>query len=820
MGIDLNQTVTEERPVSLRDIAEAIEEFARSAKQTGQYPSGHPITAAAIARARQALLKLTGTTAEDGVRLTTSNLGLLFKGALLPAIGPGSAWMNEELRRRFVKILALHDDIEAFEVEALIELLTDESLESDDREGVKSWLAGRGVSHIEIEEQDYERLLRESEALLMQMAPEEKQSSVQELVKTCMAMLKGKIAEPPAETAGEPSGTKEGEAPDKISHRLSSLLGFLCSAPVKAGIAVSTSPQTEPPSTGWETYLEAEIAPSDLLAAGLAQLIQASFDSVGESPQARELWCKTLKRILWMLEPELRARLFRMPRMNAQSDEDALSWLADSLSPMELVEDIIFSYPMAITGENSAALGRLFRRLMPTPARRLEVEPALMYWYSKMGLSEENYRTIVGLLLDGIAKEQMMRDDRHGFHLRAAETEEAAPVFEEAIQDLLATLRPEVVERAHTEMLLGLLEFDYPLAEYANLCAQVARHAEAFQKEDKEQLALDLHKALIEEARSKKRSQSYRLVAASTLQRLGTPEYIEGFSQCIASCTALDEKIILVEMLALLGDNARSALLALIFQSQEQELVSAAAVAMCQQADLPSVPLDNISDDSLTNEGSFGRRERFSGFLGDALAKGAPEAVVRIFGILLKSHPQQAVQLARYVIRHPDLWTRLRIIQALGEAQAGGAEQALIAGLDDFAWEVRSEAARTLGKLVDNISLEAVPRVVLALCRAAEEPDLKARSLKVRLTALESLALYRDERALPTLEKILETKGLFFGRAREQLYGAAAAALAGTPAPRAGQLLELFSAEGRRAVAKVCKAALGNWQQKMGMMPR
>jgi HEAT repeat protein len=427
----------------------------------------------------------------------------------------------------------------------------------------------------------------------------------------------------------------------------------------------------------------------------------------------------------------------------------------------------------------------------------------------------------VGLVLDGIAKEQMMLDDRHGFHLRATETAEAAPVPAESIQDLLATLQPEVVERAHSGMLLDLLEFDYPLAEYANLCAQVSRHAEAFQKEDKEQLALDLHKALIKEARSKKRSQSYRLVAASTLQRLGTPEYIEWFSQCIASCAALDEKIILVEMLALLGDNARSVLLSLIFQSQEEKLVSAAAVALCQQADSPSpvsAPLDNITESSLLSEGLLGKQERYSGFFGDALTKGPPETVVRIFGILLKSHPQQAVQLARYVIRHPDLRTRLRIIQALGEAQAGGAEQALIAGLDDFAWEVRIEAARTLGKLADKISLEAVPRVVLALCRTAEEPDLKARSFKVRLTALESLALHGNERALPTLEKILETKGLFFGRAREQLYGAAAAALAATPAPRAGQLLELFSTDRRRKVAKICKAALGNRQQKMGRL--
>jgi len=807
----------QEKSARLRQAAAALEEFARAARQASQYPSRHPVAEAAVERARLALLKLFSTPASDCVRLVTSPRGLLLNGDNLPAAGPGLDWLNEGLRRRLTKTILLRRALETSEVEDLLELLAGTAEEIVEGGGVPKWLAARGVRHIEAEEQDYRRLLRESEAAMLQMVAEQEAGPVREMVRLCMSVLEKRLesAVEKAPAASSDSESDENGGTQNLFSRLALLADFVSSAPSGSGLS---SGGAEFLPAGWEAFLEAEIPSADLLAAALANLIQAGFGVFEEVPQESTAWEENVARAIWRLEPELRARLFRVPVTISPESEEALSRLAGRFSPQQIVEEIIFAHPMAITGETSSSLGRLFRRLMPTPARQLEIEPLLKARLLQEGMSHETYRNVVGLLLDSLAKEQMMKDKQPGFHLRKQEAKEAEGSSEQPISDLLASLAPGVVERARSEMLIELLGGNYSAAEYSGLCSELASGAQGWREKGEDELGLQLFRALAGETQAENRSSSQRLIASSALGRLGTPEFTSWLAQMILRASP-QEKADLVNLLALLGEGAGKVLLGLVFAEKDEALIRVAALALCRQAESIgtfALQTGRVGFSRALGEGEGGfRGERgLAHLFANALAQGAPARVIRVIRILLSSQRPQVLAVVRGGLRHRESRMRVEMMRALGEFKPAEAERLLLAGLEDSCWQVRAEACRALGEMGGQLSREEALRATERLGWLAKQAGFNSRTHAVRLAAIEAVGRLGQEEAVPLLVGLLEEKGWFFRRGRERLRSAAAAALAEIPFPAAAEALRQGCASRKAALANICQGALTRWRRK------
>jgi len=812
----------------LRQVAALIEEFARAAKQSSQYPAYHPMMEAALARALQALHKIFPPESPDLVRLTTSRAGIIFNGDPLPAAGAGLAWFNRNLRRRAVKTLFLHSGLQTLDVEALLQLLFTEAQEIVEKGGAAAWLADRGIRNIGAEQQDYRRLLRESEAALLQMAPHQEGGDVQQMVKFCMGVLEKKLDTLVNQAVDE--NAEESEDPQhSLPARLTWLLDFISATPSEDN---SPEAQAKSLSMGWQSLLETEITPSDFLATSLGNLIQVSLEALGPAAdpsgstpaqkRQRAEWEQNLNQILRRLDRELRARLFRVPVVVSPGHKDALSMLAGALSPEEVVEDIVFAHPMAAAGEASSALSRLFRRIMPTPARRAQIEPLLKARFLQAGMPEETYRNVIGLLLDGLAKEYSLQDSSAPFRLREEEAGALGNFAPIDLSDLLVTLQPQSIERSHTEMLLNLLGYECAPAEYAGLCAELASCAKRWQEREVNALALELLRGLAAEARASERPPSYRLIATSALARLDTPDFVSWIAQNIPSATE-EGRVELLNLLGRLGENAGNNLLQFIYNEPDENLARAAARAIFQSESDFSAPAKpgkatrfytnegNESADSASEAGAG--RNRLLELLSDTLVNGPADRSLKVVRILLSTRAPQAVQPTVTALRHSPVRVGIGILQAVGEFKPPGGEKIFFAGLEDGHWEIRAKAARALGDLAADLPNEAALQAVRQLSRLAKQPGLNPRALSIRLTAIESLGRLGREEAMPLLAGLLGTQNWLFPKAVSRICSSAAAALANIPSPHAARMLESGCSSRRRAVAKACRTALARWRE-------
>jgi HEAT repeat protein len=813
--------------ISLQSVAAAVEEFARAAKQARQYPAYHPMMEAALDRAREALVRLFPSGSADAVRLTTSRAGILFNAELLPKIGGGVSWLNKSLRRRLVKTLFLRPGIQTREVDTLLQLLFTEPKELSEKGGVAAWLSDRGMRNVEVEQQDYRRLVRESEAALLQMTPQQESGGVQQMVRLCMGVLESRI-EDAEQGIGEDDEEYEDDPKHNLPARLSWLLDFISATPSDDA---ASEDQSKSLSMGWETLLDTEITPSDFLATGLGNLIQVSFEALekaaggaasGQSRQFAE-WQRNLVNILRGLDEQLRARLFRVPVVVSPDHEDALIGLASGFSPEEIVEGIVFAHPNAAAGEASSALNRLFRRIMPTPARREEIEPLLKERFLAGGMPEETYRNVIGLLLENLAKEQTLEGGNGIFRLREEEAGVLGGFAPLDLSDLTVTLQPERVDGSHSDMLLDLLRHESSPAEYAGLCAEIASWTKRWQEKDERERALELFRALMGEANAPDRSPSYRLIAASAAGRLDTPEFVSWLAEIIPTAPVKERGEIL-NLLARLGENAGNALLRFVFEEPDDELVREAVLAICQAQssgisaggrEKTSQLYDaGESGEGGLSQGSGAGRGRLCHMVSEALVSSSAERTLRVTRLLLSTGKPQVIEPVMGALRHPQARVISGIMQAVGEFKPPEGEKILFAGLRDGYWEVRARATRSLGDLAENLSPAAARQAVKELSRLARQPGMKARALAIRIAAIESLGRLGREEAVAILEELLEPRGWLFPKARGRVSQTAAMAMANIPARKAREVLEQRCASRKPSVAKICRTALAHWKRR------
>jgi|GEM_PF-7004615 len=784
---------------ALRPVAALLEEFARAARQSGQYPLHHAVSLAATERARQALLKLFPEASGEVVQLSSSPSGLLFDGEALPEMGPGQVWLNEGLRRRLVKTLIIQPELETSDVLALIELLTLEPEEILSQGSVPEWLRQKGVPRLRVEEQDYRRLLRESETTLLDLVAGEKDAASQAIIRHCLHPLEKDLSQAP-ERDGTALPLSALSLPNLVA-----LLQYVSTSPAaKNETALPEELSLTPDLTA---LAEMELSPADFLAFGLANTIQAGFQALRASGEDFLSWKTALQQQILALEPETRARLFRAPLVNP-GEADALEEVAQDWSPEILLEQIVFTLPEALIGETSSALERLFRRLMPSPERQLKLEPLLREKFLAAGNSPEIYRNVVGLLLDNLAKEQMLEENRPGYHLSGVVLEQTPIYSRVAIGDLLATITPEALARARSALALDLRLEKLSLAEYDTLCNELAAWAQYWLEHPDPALAGELLSALGDEITSRQDG-SYRMIAATSLGRINTPENAAWLARQIMAAPEETQNQLLI-VLSRLGKSGAEALLNLVFASPSEKLSRQAALAACNnQSPLtdktPSetAPLTLVTDGRQSQE-SFSIAQ----MLTRRLATEPAEKVVRVVKLLLSGNCPNAVKVGAGALRHSRPWVGVVFLQTLADNPSPAAAGLLLSTLDSPRPEIRLEAARALNKISGTLPSEIAERALGPLVRLAQNGGFSAKSRPLRLLAIGALGKLQQDTAIPALTNLLQDRGWFFAKGRRQIRFAAAAALAEIASPAALEILRQGRREGVPGITQACQAAL------------
>ncbi|NIM05896.1 MAG: hypothetical protein GTO55_00475, partial [Armatimonadetes bacterium] len=391
------------------------------------------------------------------------------------------------------------------------------------------------------------------------------------------------------------------------------------------------------------------------------------------------------------------------------------------------------------------------------------------------------------------------------------------------LSDLLCSLDPEVIERSHTDMLLDLLGHECSPAEYAGLCAEIASWAKRWQEKGDRVLALKLLRALAKEAKSAERSPSYQLIATSALGRLDTPDFVSWLPETIPGASPA-ERVEMLNLLVRLGENAGHALLQFVFNEPDDDLVRTAALAICQAAPNGTTQvgrektstLYNPNGNSVSAESRSTGKNRLIGMLSEALVNAPAERALRIITLLLSARSHEAIEPIMAALRHPQARVITGIMQAVGKHKPPGGERILFAGIRDGYWDVRTKATRALGEMAQALSDEAAREAVRELSRLAKQLGLNARSLSVRITAIEALGRLGREEAIPVLADFLEMPGWLFPKARARLSSTASTALANIPSPKAAEVLRNAAASRRSWVAKTCRAALRCWTERWG----
>jgi hypothetical protein len=793
----------EKTATSLRPVAALIEEFARAARQSGQYPLEHAVAVAAIERARQALLKLFPLASGEAVQLSSSPTGLLFNGQELPEMGPGQVWLNDGLRRRLVKTLSFAPGLEAADVIALIQLLAAEPEEILEQGTGQTWFTQKAITRIRAEEQDYRRLLRESETTLLDLVAGEKDAASQEIIKHCVKLLGAELTQASLGVSGVGSATPLAAL---TLPNLVALLQYVSSPPAAKEEATPLS--NSPLAPDLTALAEMELSPVDFLAFGLANTIQTGFQTLAVNSADFLEWKNALRRQILNLAPETRARLFRAPLVTP-GGRDALAELASELSPEVLIDQIVFALPDALVGETSSALERLFRRIMPSPEQQIKLEPLLRERFLGAGNSPEIYRNVAGLLLDNLAKEQMLKDDRPGYHLNLLSFEDTSPLSRSSgITDLLATVTPEAVASARSVMALDLWGMELSVAEYTALCNELATWAQYWMARNDGARAGELLLSLGREFRSG-REGSYRLIAATALAPLATPNNAAWLSAQIPASPP-ENRTPLLEVLVRLGKPGVEELLDLAFTGRDDPLSQLAAGIACKTDASPSViPHLDKPHFSLLNEGKQPSASLSpSRLLAKRLATGAAEESVRVIRLLLSDGCPMAISVIAGALHHPRPWVGIALFQALGESIAPGAGSLLRDGLASPRREFRLAAARALGKSAERLSPEDAQRVLVPLLHLAQTGGFSGQQLALRLEALQAVGRLKLEAALPALETLLLSRGWFFGKGRARVRFAAAGALAEIASDGARKILRQGQSHPHSGIAAACQAAL------------
>ena len=746
-------TVSQDSGLLLETIA-ALESLARAARQVSHYGPAHPVASRALEEVGRDLSQVLER--RPRITLSVAQDRLELDGDSLPLSNPAVARFHTDLRQRLVRSLTLEAGLEAWEVASLLEILTRDPEELQEAGGAGAALAAREVRRLRIADQDFGRLVRESEAALREAFPQAGgaiTTPVQALMQFCLTAFGEE----------EPAGSSAGVLP----------------AEARAALLPAAVLGPDSQELGVE---EIELPPEDYLATSLAHLIQRSTElaPVGDEQQ-RLAWQRSLAAYLRKLEPSLRARVFRAPASASAGHPDVLTVIARDFSVEEAVA-LVTDHPRPITGERSDQLGRVLSRIMSDDERLREIEPRLREKLLSLGVDEQLYRNVVGVLVERIAKELYLARPERAVHQRQLHYVSPGPADPSQVNDLIASTLPPAVLAARRSMLCEILEHPISSTQLAQAADLIVGEATACaERGETGQLARVLL-ALKTEAEASRRGPGRSAIAQSALERAGSPAIVSQLLKTLPDLPDRDQEE-LIFLLGRLGEGGRAALLTLIRDQFPSPSGEAGIRAMARLGGEAALELRSLL---LASSGS-----RLASML---------KALVSMPGQAAQSH-------LLVLLEHHSPRARLELVALMSAHPGPNSEEILLRALSDTDPEVQFRAARGLGEIKSE-------RAVVPLCSLLEAGPAFGARLRARAAAAAALGEIASPTSAPALAGLLLRGGILLRLLGSSLRLEAAKALARIGAPIAQQALKAGSEDRSAAVRQACQEGLRAWKER------
>lgn len=619
----------------------AVESLARAARQVSLYGPEHPVAVVAL---RDACQKWAGETEGLVTEVRAEEGKLLWNRQALPQDRSAVSRLLEAMQTRLIASITVEAQVQDEELRKLISLLAEDPHRIIAAGGAMR-VFGRGAPSIHIEDVDFARQLRESEAIWLEACSRLDTPLIERLRETfenCVRTLK-----------------------------------FLGDHTTMSRILVSAGSEG---SEEGEVIIaeEARLSPEDTVAMKLACLIQSAGELAYFADESYwQGWRDGIRVQLIALGSEWVARVLRAPAGVAVGHPDMLTLVAREMEPMQCVAAVL-DYPGAIQSERSRGLALVLSRVMPDDERREVIEPLLHQEARARGISDEVYQNVVGLLIAEAAKHgrasrsgPAKRDGRDG----------RGPGAGESLEDLLQTAGPEGARRSHVTVLAELLDADLDLDHYGRVLAvlseKVQQWAEQGDHESSQRAMQELRRAAHRETQG---DPGRRAMAAGALARCGTAGVVAGVLSAVGEAASQTQAELMI-LLGGLGDEGMAALVELALQPGSHRASDAVRMIL--------------------------RRGSAGFFWLRRLLSEAPLESLRMVipAVLGTGDPRVIGQLA-VLGERPDIAARLALIRAITAGKCEQAVGVLTGLLDDPAGEVKLAAVKALADLR---AAEAVP---------------------------------------------------------------------------------------------------------------
>ena len=612
----------------------SLEALARAARQVAFYGPDHPVAEAALQDAwREWMEEAAGASTE----VRAEEEGLFWNGQRLPPDSGPVGRLLEAMRERLIASITFSPGTGEGDLARLLSLLAQDPGELIAAGGAMRAFNREGAA-IEVEEVDFARQLRESEALWAE---------------ACSSL-----------------GEETIEALRRIFDECIRTIKLLGDHRAMDRVLLAMSEAADPAQV--EAEDEEERAVEEIVATRAAQLLQAAGELACFADESYwEGWRARMTEHLAALGREWIARIFRAPASSAPGSPDILTLIALELDPDRCVEAVL-GYPGAIFAERWAGRARARCPGLPVPGRRRRGETRPRPPPRDAGISEDVYRNVVGLLLSDDphrpGSSEAARGDRSADGMRDADSAGAE------LSDLLVTLDPGAVKRARLGTLVELLGAGLGADQHARMLTLVCDAAQQAARDgDTEGMIAALQGLGQAAQKGVGEDAGRRALAAAALAGCGIQEVVARLVDRVRETTGPEGRE-LVNLLGGLGELGMEAVLALarephgLHLHQALEVISQRDTADCQwlRRLVRQVPAENLRH-----------------VVASVLASGSRRAIAQLGS----------------AAGHPNLSVRLELIGLLCEAGTVEAAAPLGELLDDPSPPVRLLAAEALGRL-------------------------------------------------------------------------------------------------------------------------
>jgi HEAT repeat protein len=525
---------------------------------------------------------------------------------------------------------------------------------------------------------------------------------------------------------------------------------------------------------------EGEEAADDAGVARAVWLIQQAGEKAYSRDERQwENWRNEIASRLAALSGEWKARIFRTTCQSSVGSTDVLGLVAEVMAPRDCVAAVL-DHPDAIRAERSDGLALALGRIMSGRERADQIEPLLHERALALGVSEEMYQNVVGVLISRIRNQDAGPDSAVGGRLKGRAVERGpeapAPESSKSLSDLLESTERRAVQRSRRYMLLEALEAELNPRQYGTVLGALTKAAQDCAEDGELEELLSVVRPLRKEAgRDRSDESAWRSMAAGALARSGSEQVVK----CIVGGLEGAEVELgrrMVGMLACLGENGMGALLE-IAQGEDDEYAEQAVRVLVEKDGAESLYMRMLA------------------------SKAEPSTLEQVMRWLVEAGEVKMAAPLIVLADHAGEGTRLELVRLIRASEGGELTEVLVALLSDPSSQVRMAAVEALAAMKVR---EAVPE----LCNLVRRESEFGEGASLREAAVRALGAIGAEAAVPTLSEVLLGKSLMSLVARPAARVAAAQMLAKLGGARAQEALEQGTKVLSRTVRAACQRAL------------